>query len=201
MRSGAPDWLKRAGAFFILTPFLTAGCGTLIKAQPLGNGFSANGDRLYLNASQSHRTYLDQFLLRYPDFNEESKIQYLLSCIEKSRYRFIRNGIPYDGTGAMRWLRWKRRHPQYKDRPVLTAHEFIERVADTSVNSGRSYEVVLPNGQREYLKNLLNNELSSLEVAARLHHLEQSLSDTVSGQKESSSEISYAPVAVNPSAS
>ena len=82
-------------------------------------------------------------------------------------YQVVRNGVAYSGNQAMQWLRWKRTHPQYKDNPIRTPDDFIERVADGSRNTGLPYEVILPDGRRERLKNLLHNELVSLEAAKK----------------------------------
>ena len=115
-------------------------------------------------SSEEQRARAAGFLAQHAKTNDELKIQYLLACIQDSKYQFVRNGITYSGGEAMQWLRWKRIHPQYKDHPIRTPDDFIERVADGSRNTGLPYEVVLPDGHRERLKNLLRNELVRLEA-------------------------------------
>ena len=113
----------------------------------------------------------------------------------------MRNGIVYSGPDAMRWLRWKRTHPQYKHSPVLTANDFIERVADGSKATGRPYEVILPDGRRQLLKMMLHNELVILESATDNHALELAPVEQSMKEQESPTEVSYPPVAVSPAAS
>jgi hypothetical protein len=159
------------------------------------------GERLYLASREVHQTHLNHYLTKYFPLSEEDKIHYLYECVENSGYRFMRNGIVYSGPDAMRWLRWKRTHPQYKHSPVLTANDFIERVADESKATGRPYEVILPDGRRQLLKMMLHNELVVLESATDNHALELAPVEQSMKEQESPTEVSYPPVAVSPAAS
>ncbi len=155
--------VAQALLIFFTTSLLISGCATL-KISQLGNGLDANGGALYLASSEEQRARAAGFLAQHPELSDELKIQYLLACIQDSQYPLVRNGVTYSGPQAMQWLRWKRTHPQYKDNPIRTPDDFIERVADGSRNTGLPYEVILPDGHRERLKNLLRNELVSLEA-------------------------------------
>ncbi|MBI4550581.1 MAG: DUF5329 family protein [Candidatus Omnitrophica bacterium] len=154
--------------------------------------------RLYLTHSQIQHERLSIFMHEHADVSEENKIQYLLSCVDGSDYKFIRNGSRYSGSQAMQWLRWKRTHPQYRNAPILTANDFVNRVADGSKASGRPYEVILPDGRRENLKCMLDNELLSLEAALQVRSLEKSLSENSPAKEKAGADAHYAPVAVNP---
>lgn len=178
----------KAAFFFFLTLLFLAGCAT-IKPSKLGNGLDADGNKLYLASFSDQQTRVAGFLAKHAELNNEIKIQYLLTCIQDSKYHFLRNGTLYDGDEAMRWLRWKRTHPQYKANPIRTPDDFIERVANGSVNSGLLYEVVLLDGHREALKNLLRNELVSLDAAQQVKHLEKFLSENKAGEEKSAPEI------------
>jgi hypothetical protein len=178
-----------------LTYLYLIGCST-VRPESLGSGFDLNGTRLYLAVNDAQRERLNGFIQAHSDITEESKIQYLLSCVDLSHYGFIRNGSKYTGTQAMQWLRWKRTHHQYRNCPILTANDFVNRVADGSKASGRPYEVILPDGRRQNLQSMLGNELLSLEAALHVQALHQALSENSPAQEKAGAEPNYAPIGV-----
>lgn len=180
-----------------ITILFIFGCST-VRNEKLGDGLDWDGKRLYLAqiAAQSER--LNGFMQEHSEVTEESKIQYLLACVDHSNYGFIRNGGKFSGSQAMQWLRWKRTHPQYRNAPILTANDFVNRVADGSKATGRPYEVVLPDGRRENLKSMLGNELLSLEAALQVRSLHQALSENSPAQEKAGVEPNYAPIGIQP---
>ena len=66
---------------------------------------------------------------------------------------------------AAKWLRWKMIHPQYFGNPIVTARDFVERVADRSRKSGQFYQVELSSGECLKLLTVLRHELEALEEA------------------------------------
>lgn len=176
-----------------VTSFLAVGCKTTEKYL-LGNGLGPDGEQVYLNSRDLRKDMFTDFIARHPSFDEEGKIQYLLAGIEHSEYEFIRNGNTFGGERAVSFLRWKRRHSQYRENPIRTAQDFVEHVADGSKASGRSYRVVLPDGRHEPLRLILHNELSSLEATLQVHRLQTSLSESSPEDQTGSVPIAYVPV-------
>lgn len=187
MKGPALMTAAKFSALFFITSFFIMGCATL-KAGKMGNGLDINGNKLYLESSPEQQARTDAFLGKHVTLNDELRIQYLLTCIQESKYQFVRNGTIYSGDQAMQWLRWKRTHPQYKSNPIRTADDFISRVANGSVNTGRPYEVVFLDGHRETLNSLLANELIRLDAACQIKSLEKSLSENKPGTENNAQE-------------
>ena len=150
-----------AGAF-ILFLGLSSGCAAFHR-EAAGNGVDQQGHALFLAPPAQHRRQLQNFLTRYPAPTEEEKIQYLLDGIRNSDYVFVRNRERYSSNKAIGWLRWKRGHAQYRDNPILTAKDFVERVADISRATGWPYQMILPDNSWHHLQAILRNELNALE--------------------------------------
>jgi len=91
---------------------------------------------------------------------ERNKIRYLLERIAASKYLFIRNGAPHDGKAARQWLLYKMSHWV---NGVDTANDFVARVANGSLKTGKPYLVKLPDGKVYTLDSILRNELSAFE--------------------------------------
>ncbi|MBN1688517.1 MAG: DUF5329 family protein [Candidatus Omnitrophica bacterium] len=108
---------------------------------------------------------MDQFLKRHTRFTEQDKIDYLLSSTRISGAKFVRNGNQYDGSSAAKFLRWKMLHKQYRNSPIRTADDFVNRVAVRSNKTGRPYEIILPDGRREKTVDVFRSELEALEKA------------------------------------
>lgn len=108
---------------------------------------------------------LEAFLEKYKSIKceEQAKIDYLLDVVKKSHLTFVRNGESYSSDKAAKWLRWKMHHPQYKDDPIDSAEEFVQRVANGSVQSGMPYKLILPNGEYVNAGFALEHELQTLE--------------------------------------
>lgn len=181
----------RLATLFTITSFFITGCATL-KAGKMGNGLDTNGNKLYLESAFDQQARADVFLVKHAALTDELKIQYLLACVQESKYQFVRNGTIYSGEQAMQWLRWKRTHPQYNSNPIRTADDFISRVANGSVNTGRPYEVVLSDGHREMLNRLLANELVRLDAESQIKSLEKSLSENKPGTESNAQDIATA---------
>lgn len=74
-----------------------------------------------------------------PPVSAQGEIDHLLAYVEFSGCEFMRNGIWYSATEAGAHLREKL-SIQNKARPVLTAEEFIDRVATRSAFTNIPYE-------------------------------------------------------------
>jgi len=120
---------------------------------------------LYLDSGAARAAALQNFLKDRTAISEMDKINYLLAAMNRSPANFIRNGEHFDGAKASGWLRWKMRHPQYKNNPILTAKDFVSRVSFRSEKTGFPYEVISAEGNRHLLRDVLSHELIVLENA------------------------------------
>lgn len=121
-------------------------------------------DSYFLSADEDHARRIDIFFEEYSTPTEVQKIEYLLNSIKQSGAVFIRNGEQYNSKQATKWLAWKAQHPQYKDNPILTAWDFVNRVADGSKATGWPYEIILTDGTKLHCQVVLSNELRTLEL-------------------------------------
>lgn len=122
---------------------------------------------LSLDGSAVQEKRIADFLKTKNTFSELDKIYYLLSAIRDSKATFVRNGDQFTGDKASSWLRWKIRHRQYKSNPIVTGRDFVDRVCLQSNKTGVPYEVILADGRRKRLKEVMNDELIKLEAAIR----------------------------------
>jgi len=88
-----------------------------------------------------------------------NEIDYLLDLIENSSLLFERNGQKGSGKDAAMILRFKLN--EYNDK-IHTTEDFIEKVASFSSHTKKSYYVILPEGKKLLLKDLLYSELKKL---------------------------------------
>lgn len=154
--------------FLIISLILLAGCRTISPSSPamlLSMPAQDSAAPLYLDTVENQSLRLETFLKNRTSLNEMDKIRYLFSAIQSSPYQFKRNGSIYDGSQAMRWLRWKMGHAQFRSNPIRTANDFVMRVADRSLATGQPYEVILTDKSKQTLQPLLENELAALERA------------------------------------
>jgi len=116
---------------------------------------------------------------------EEGKIDYLLQRVRDSKLTFVRNRVEYSGSGAAEFLRWKL--DRFKTRyhmKIETAQDFITQVASGSRTSGEPYAVVLNDGSRHNLENVLQNELNALESCLKQNALkEEGLAQTTASAR------------------
>ena len=168
---------------FVFIGLFAAGCGSLHKQDTAVNSLpeALLETPLLLERHEVHQERLKQFVETSRSFTETDKINYLLAAIRSSGITFVRNGDHYNGDVASRWLRWKMMHPQYRDKPIVTARDFVDRVCLRSERSGRPYEVILSDGVRDRLRKVLNYELLALDHALR----EASLMNALSGDGSS----------------
>jgi hypothetical protein len=88
-----------------------------------------------------------------------NEINYLLDLIENSSLVFERNGQRGSGKEAARIFEYK--FNQYNNK-IHTTEDFIEKVASFSSHTKKSYYVILPEGKKLLLKELLYTELKKL---------------------------------------
>ena len=149
-----------SGAVLFLV--LCGGCATNQVA--LLNGVSQEGTPICLANPTGIPAVVQRFFATRDLTTEEGKIDYLLDRVRHSDLLFIRNKVEYQGAGAADFLRWKlnRMEKRYHVK-VKTAQDFISQVTGGSRTSGEPYTVVLSDGSRHNLQNVLQNELSVLE--------------------------------------
>jgi hypothetical protein len=94
---------------------------------------------------------------------EQIKIDWLLSEIGNSKGTFIRNGKEYDASAAVSHLKTKLRFAGSK---VQTVRDFIVGVASRSSDSGKPYEIRLPDGKQQPMEVWLLERLSVYEKGA-----------------------------------
>jgi hypothetical protein len=76
---------------------------------------------------------------------EQAKIDWLLEEIGNSKATFIRNGKEYDASKAVSHLKTKL---LFAGSRVQTARQFIVGLASNSSESGKPYEIRLPDGNQ-----------------------------------------------------
>ncbi len=87
------------------------------------------------------------------------KIQYLISRVRKSPYKFIRNSESHDGKRAASHLAMKY---SFASGRIKNVQEFIEHVAARSSVTGEVYLIEIEGEKMEFRK-VLKNELAFLE--------------------------------------
>jgi len=91
---------------------------------------------------------------------EKIKIRYLIETVQKSSLTFIRNHAAYRGIEAAAHLSWKY---SFAGKRVQTTHDFIEKIASQSIQTGTPYLVKSSEGKTYPLGDVLYNELKRLE--------------------------------------
>lgn len=95
---------------------------------------------------------------------EQAKIDALLGRIADSNGTFIRNGKEYTAKKAVAHLASKLRRA---GRRIQTARDFIAGIASRSMQTGKPYEIRLPDGRRLLLGRWLEASLAELERNAK----------------------------------
>ena len=132
---------------------------------PLLSGYSTTRNEPVCFGGMSEiPSFVEKFYATRDLTNEEGKIDYLIERVRTANVTFIRNGEIFDGTHAAEFLRWKldrlraRHHMQ-----IDSAQDFVSKVAVGSRMSGKPYIVVLNDGSRYSMQQILQNELDQLE--------------------------------------
>jgi hypothetical protein len=92
---------------------------------------------------------------------EQARIDRLLAEIERTEAVFIRNGKEYGPTKAASHL--KRKLFFAGENRILTADEFIRRIATSSAESGEPYKIRLAGGEERKLGDWLTERLAEIE--------------------------------------
>ena len=95
---------------------------------------------------------------------EQARIDWLLVEIANSKATFIRNGKEYDAAKAVSHLKTKL---LFAGGRVQTARQFIVGVASRSSESGKPYEIRLPDGKQEPMETWLLERLAVYEKGQR----------------------------------
>jgi hypothetical protein len=91
---------------------------------------------------------------------EKIKIRYLIEAVRRSSLTFIRNNEAYRGVESAAHLSWKY---SFAGKRVQTVHDFIDKIASQSIQTGSPYLVKNSEGKTCPLRDVLNNELKRLE--------------------------------------
>jgi hypothetical protein len=91
---------------------------------------------------------------------EQAKIEWLLEEIGNSKATFLRNGKEYDGSKAVSHVKTKL---LFAGRRVQTVRQFITGVASHSEETGKPYEIRLPDGKQEPMEVWLLERLAIYE--------------------------------------
>ncbi len=91
---------------------------------------------------------------------EQARIDWLLAEVENSRAIFIRNGKEYDAARAVSHLKTKL---FFAGKRVQTAKQFIAGVASHSEETGKPYEIRLPDGAQKPMQVWLLERLAVYE--------------------------------------
>ena len=93
---------------------------------------------------------------------ERARIEYLLERLGKSPHQFVRNSEIYSPPRAVIHLRWKYWR---KKESVLTAEDFVKRIATRSHQTGRIYWLRKESGESHPLHLVFTDELEFLDEA------------------------------------
>ena len=144
-----------------------SGCASAAPT-PLLSGYSKGSEPICLGGASEIPFFVEKFYATRDLTTEEGKIDYLIERVRTANVTFIRNGEIFDGTHAAEFLRWKldrlraRQHIQ-----INTAQDFVSKVAVGSRMSGKPYVVVLGDGSRYSMQQILQNELDQLEACLK----------------------------------
>lgn len=97
---------------------------------------------------------------------EQVRIDWLLAEIGNSNATFIRNGKEYDASKAVSHLKTKL---LFAGRRVQTVRQFIVGVASRSSESGKPYEIRLPDGRQSPMEVWLLERLAVYEKGQPKH--------------------------------
>ena len=98
---------------------------------------------------------------------EQASIDWLLDQISNSKATFIRNGKEYDAAKAVSHLKTKL---MFAGKRVQTVRQFIVGVASHSEESGKPYEIRLPDGKRSPMATWLMERLAIYEQGKAKQH-------------------------------
>jgi hypothetical protein len=97
------------------------------------------------------------FNVSFASADTEAEINHLLSYVENSQCRFIRNGSNHSGPDAKEHI--VKKYNYFKDR-IHSAEQFIEYSATKSTMSGKKYKVIC-DGNEYLTAQWLNDELKN----------------------------------------
>jgi Family of unknown function (DUF5329) len=98
---------------------------------------------------------------------EQASIDWLLDQIGNSKATFIRNGQEYDAVKAVSHLKTKL---LFAGRRVQTVRQFIVGVASHSEETGKPYEIRLPDGKQGPMAKWLMERLAVYEQGKAKQH-------------------------------
>ena len=130
----------------------------------LMNGFAPDGTPVYLSDPSEIPRAIKKFEIRGDLTTEEGKIDYIISRIRTSQFKFIRNGTETQGDAAATFIRWKIGwYENHYHTKVTTLHDFVSEVLKGSEKTGKPYEIVLPDGTHHNAQIIFQNEANKLE--------------------------------------
>ncbi|MEP6767518.1 MAG: DUF5329 family protein [Acidobacteriota bacterium] len=94
---------------------------------------------------------------------EQKRIDWLIEEVRNSRGVFIRNGEEYPAAKAVSHLKFKL---LMAGKRVQTVRDFIEGVASHSQETGKPYQIRLPDRPARPMKDWLNERLAEFEKGA-----------------------------------
>jgi hypothetical protein len=98
---------------------------------------------------------------------EQAGIDWLLDQISNSKATFIRNGKEYDAAKAVSHLKTKL---MFAGRRVQTVRQFIVGVAAHSEETGKPYEIRMPDGKQSPMATWLMERLAIFEQGKAKQH-------------------------------
>ena len=98
---------------------------------------------------------------------EQASIDWLLDQISNSKATFIRNGKEYDAAKAVSHLKTKL---MFAGKRVQTVRQFIAGVASHSEESGKPYEIRMPDGKQSPMAAWLMERLAIYEQGKAKQH-------------------------------
>ncbi|GEM_PF-3368857 len=155
---------------------LLYGCASNPPA--LLNGRSLEGAPICLDNREKIPAIVRKFFNTRDLTTEEGKIDYLIERVRNSKLVFTRNKVEYDGASAATFLRWKLNRWQTKGAKIDTAQKFISVITSGSTTTGQPYTVILQDGSRQNLQNVLQNELDLLEYCLKQYPTKEEVKKT-----------------------
>ena len=131
----------------------------ILSSLTFTSGVNAQDQTTLLSNESSNKIVLQKYL--NDNDKKLNEINYLLELIKGSSFSFERNGQKGSSKEAFDLLKFKLN--QYRNQ-IHTTEDFIEKIASYSNHTHKSYYVILPDGEKSLLKDLLYAELKKLRI-------------------------------------
>jgi len=148
--------------YSVLLGVLVSGCAI---TQPLLSGKDISGNLVCLTDCSDIPGAIEKFRVVYDLEGKEGQTDYLLTRVQATWGKFVRNGEVFTSLETLQYIRWKMAdHKKTHNEGLIVDRAFINDVLKGSTTTGLPYEFVLKDGSRHDVKFIMLNELDALEA-------------------------------------